>query len=63
MDKNQKKQTVGANQAHSLGDITLERIQRQKFGRAQPALENEEMMTGEGYPEFLLLCGVEYGST
>lgn len=58
-----KEADSGANQAHSLGDITLERIQRQKFGRTQQALENEEMMTGEGYPEFLLFCGVENGST
>lgn len=63
MDKNQKKQTVVASQAQSLGNITWERIRKWKLGIVQQALENEEMMTGEGCPEFLLFCGAEYGST
>lgn len=38
MDKNQKKQTVVASQAHSLGNIMWERIWKWKLGRVQQCL-------------------------
>lgn len=58
-----KEADSGGKSGKESGQHHVRKNTEVKKGRVQQALENEEMMTGEGCPEFLQFCGVEYGST
>lgn len=62
MDKNQKKQTMGLVR-DTVWTTSHEEYRGENLGGYSNSLRNEKRVIGEECAEFLLFCGVVYGSS